>query len=80
MRASHSLILLAALAACDREAGFVAHDLSAGDGPEVLPFASYDLLCAGFTAQSHLQPVSLVFLLDKSGSMGDGINGDPALK
>jgi hypothetical protein len=40
----------------------------------------YDLGCAGSSAKAHLVPVSLVMLLDRSGSMGDGVNGDPNLK
>jgi hypothetical protein len=77
-----SLWLCLALAACDRVAGTVGQDLSVGGDHDLMdrPFPSYDLSCVGFTAQSHLVPVSLVVMLDKSGSMGDGINGDPTLK
>jgi hypothetical protein len=64
---------------CDRQAGFVNHDLSVEDSG-FLPLTQYDLACVGSTAQSHLVPVSLVVMLDRSGSMGDGINGDPKLK
>jgi hypothetical protein len=39
-----------------------------------------DAACATSTAKAQLNPVDLVFMLDKSGSMGDGVNGDPALK
>ena len=41
---------------------------------------AFDLGCASSTAQAQLVPVNLVVLLDASGSMGDGVNGDPALK
>jgi hypothetical protein len=41
---------------------------------------SFDLSCASSTQQAALVPVNLVVLLDRSGSMGDGVNGDPALK
>lgn len=36
--------------------------------------------CAAATAQAELAPVYLVFLLDESGSMGDGKNGDRTVK
>lgn len=36
--------------------------------------------CAAATAQAELAPVYLVFLLDESGSMGDGKNGDRKVK
>jgi Mg-chelatase subunit ChlD len=36
--------------------------------------------CAASTAQAELAPVYLVFLLDESGSMGDGENGDRTKK
>lgn len=36
--------------------------------------------CAASTAQAELSPVYLVFLLDESGSMGDGDNGDRTKK
>jgi hypothetical protein len=83
MRNHHSLALILLLsAACDRDPGTGgnAGDLSfAGDMQEV-PFTSYDLSCVGVTIAAHLVPVSLVFMLDRSGSMGDGVNGDPTLK
>ncbi len=41
---------------------------------------SGDLSCAGVQAKAKLVPVDLVVLVDRSGSLGDGVNGDPALK
>lgn len=41
---------------------------------------SFDLGCASATSAAQLVPVSLVVMLDRSGSMGDGVNGDAALK
>jgi len=85
MRPDHSvrlLVAILALAACDRTAGLVTHDLSGGfgdNGRSAVPPPTI-LSCVGFTAQSHLVPVSLIVMLDKSGSMGDGINGDPTMK
>jgi hypothetical protein len=82
MRNHHSLALLLLLAACDREAGTGGNgnDLSiAGDAGEI-PLTFYDLSCASLTRAAHLVPVSLVFMLDRSGSMGDGVNGDPTMK
>jgi hypothetical protein len=83
MRAVHSLtlILLGALG-CDRTAGYFPADLAVGGDSDmtVVGLPGYDLSCVGFTVESKLVPVSLAFLLDKSGSMGDGVNGDPLLK
>jgi hypothetical protein len=72
----HSLIILLALSSCDRVAGQLPRDLSVNDQP----FTAFDLSCVGFSAQSQLVPASLIFMLDDSGSMGDGTHGDPTLK
>jgi hypothetical protein len=39
-----------------------------------------DFACVGSRSKAELVPVNLVVLLDRSGSMGDGVNGDPKLK
>jgi hypothetical protein len=39
-----------------------------------------DAACASSFAKASLNPVDLVFMFDRSGSMGDGVNGDPNLK
>jgi hypothetical protein len=57
-----ALVLLTALAGCDRVAGFVTHDF----GPP-----TYDLSCAGLVSEAHLPPAGLVILLEASSSMGD---------
>lgn len=49
---------------------------TATDGPS----SNLDSGCASATAQAKLVPVQLVVMLDRSGSMGDGVNGDAALK
>ncbi|HXU69432.1 MAG TPA: vWA domain-containing protein [Polyangia bacterium] len=49
-----------------------------GDGGFVS--TSFDLGCASSSTKAGLVPVNLIMLLDASGSMGDGVNGDPALK
>lgn len=58
-------------------------DLSVGggnnDGSGNTPdFGPLDPGCAMVTAAAKLNKVDLVFLVDRSGSMGDGVNGDPA--
>jgi hypothetical protein len=57
-------------------------DASSADGGMDAGYATtqFDLGCASSTSEAKLVPVNLVILLDRSGSMGDGINGDPALK
>src|SRR5205823_5265568 len=61
---------------CDRDSTSTA-DAGVDAG---FTFTQFDLGCASSSAQAKLIPVNLVVLLDRSGSMGDGINGDPALK
>src|SRR5262249_57473968 len=39
-----------------------------------------NMACAATSAEAQLAPVYLVFLLDESGSMGDGKNGDRKVK
>jgi hypothetical protein len=76
-----SALVLAALAACGcnkspSSGGTAHHDMAMGPGSS----SSFDLSCAGVGQKAMLVPVNLVVLLDRSGSMGDGTNGDPTLK
>jgi hypothetical protein len=70
------LVVLVAVAACHRE--------SSGDpdaGLADLGDPSLDAACATGGAKATLKRLNLVFVYDRSGSMGDGMNGnDPALK
>jgi hypothetical protein len=71
-----ALVLAFALGACDQEPQ--GDDMGAGgDGGSTTEF---DLACGSATSRAELVPVSLVVLLDRSGSMGDGVNGDRTLK
>jgi len=74
-RAAIATVLL--VAACGHSEPGPSTDLGAGDAPVMAPL---DSGCASATAAAKLVPVSLILMLDKSGSMGDGVNGDPALK
>jgi von Willebrand factor type A domain len=73
-----SLVLTTALALAGCHHGKAAPDGGAPDQGFVA--TTYDLGCASSTAKAELVPVELVVLLDRSGSMGDGVNGDPTLK
>lgn len=53
---------------------------SAVGGTEGLSGSGGGESCAAATQQAELAPVYLVFLLDESGSMGDGVNGVRAQK
>jgi hypothetical protein len=75
MRRLAALALVAAACAHDPDPG--ASDLGAGDAIVMAPL---DSGCATASAAAKLVPVSLILMIDKSGSMGDGVNGDPALK
>lgn len=59
-------------------------DLSVGgndkDGGTTPDFGPLDPGCATVTAAAKLNKVDLVFLVDRSGSMGDGVNGDRTKK
>lgn len=59
-------------------------DLSVGgndkDGGNAVDFGPLDPGCATVTAAAKLNKVDLVFLVDRSGSMGDGVNGDRTKK
>ena len=70
------MALLALVAGCHSAARRPA-DLGADAS---FAITSFDLSCASSNQQAALVPVNLVVLLDRSGSMGDGVNGDPALK
>lgn len=82
-----SLTLLAALcvvavAGCGDEVnpngdGGVGGDGGIGDGGEI---PSLDAACAVGGAKAVLKRLNLVVIYDRSGSMGDGVNGDPAQK
>ncbi len=74
--AGRALLLMFLWTGCDRATG------SAVDAgmDATFTFTQFDLGCASSSAQAMLVPVNLVVLLDRSGSMGDGINGDPTLK
>jgi hypothetical protein len=79
MRASLALTMalaLAGAAGCHDDAG----GSDGGTGADGFVTTQFDLGCASSTMQAKLVPVNLVVLLDRSGSMGDGINGDPNLK
>lgn len=72
-------------AGCDNDSsgnGNDKPDLAVGggnqDGGGSVDFGSLDPSCASVTAEAKINKVDLVFLVDRSGSMGDGINGDPA--
>jgi hypothetical protein len=76
MRIAGALIALAAVG-CDSKSAA----MDGGGGvPDAFETSSFDLGCASSGAQAKLIPVNLVVLLDRSGSLGDGINGDPTLK
>src|SRR3954447_12076274 len=68
------LALLVLLAGCHDDA------TPSDGGADGFSTTHFDLGCASSTSEAKLVPVQLVILLDRSGSMGDGINGDPALK
>jgi hypothetical protein len=70
-----ALCTLLCVAGCHESAGAV--DAGADQG---FVTTQFDLGCASSNAQAKLVPVNLVVLLDRSGSMGDGVNGDPTLK
>lgn len=53
---------------------------SGGTGPSPGGGQGPGETCASATEQAELSPVYLVFLLDESGSMGDGANGNRAQK
>jgi hypothetical protein len=80
MRHRHPLIALvlalAAAAGCTREAE---GDPDGGADLASDPFV-FDLSCASTTQKAELKPLNLLVLLDRSGSMGDGVNGDRTLK
>jgi hypothetical protein len=78
-----SLALIAlsiACASCSKSSGGGGggHDMAALH--DAGASTSFDLSCAGTAQKAQLVPVNLVMLLDRSGSMGDGTNGDPNLK
>lgn len=60
-------------------------DLAVGDASgsadgHHFDFGEVDPSCAEVKAMAKLNKVDLLFLLDRSGSMGDGVNGDPTQK
>jgi hypothetical protein len=75
-------IVLLALAGChhDHTAGKTNGADMSFDSDGGFQSTTFDLGCASSTAKAQLVPVQLVVLLDRSGSMGDGVNGDPTLK
>ena len=62
-------------AACNR-----ADPVPDGGSPGSPDGGGVDPACAKSNAKAELKRVNLVFMLDRSGSMGDGMNGDPATK
>lgn len=77
--------LMLASTACTRDAAKGQQDLGGGDGSantdgNAHDFGTIDPSCAEVTQQAKLNRVDLVVLLDRSGSMGDGINGDATKK
>jgi hypothetical protein len=78
---STRLLVCAALllGACDDDSNFEM-DLSGGVNTDAGMLTQFDLACGSASSRAELVPVSLVFVLDRSGSMGDGINGDRTLK
>ncbi len=73
------LVSLLALAGCHHSHATKAAD-AGFDSDGGFASTTFDLGCASSTAKAQLVPVQLVVLLDRSGSMGDGVNGDPTLK
>jgi hypothetical protein len=72
------LMMALGLAACDHApAGAGDGGLDANRSPDG---GGVDPACATASAKAELKRVDLVFMLDRSGSMGDGVNGDPAVK
>ncbi|HEY2746254.1 MAG TPA: hypothetical protein VGL86_16580 [Polyangia bacterium] len=73
---------LALACACAAGVGGCHSPAKNGPGDMATGFVTtaFDLGCASSSSQAKLVPVNLVTLLDASGSMGDGVNGDPALK
>jgi hypothetical protein len=69
------LVLALALAGCHSD-----NAVSDGGVDQGFVTTQFDLGCATSGAEAKLVPVNLVVLLDRSGSMGDGVNGDPSLK
>ena len=53
---------------------------SGKDDLGVAPLIELDAGCVTASARTGLKQVELVVMLDSSGSMGDGVNGDPAQK
>ncbi len=74
-RALAACALVGALAGCHSPAHTGPADMATG-----FVTTAFDLGCASSSSQAQLVPVNLVTLLDASGSMGDGVNGDPTLK
>jgi hypothetical protein len=66
---------LLCLAACNR-----ADPVLDGGSPGSPDGGGVDPACAKSNAKAELKRVNLVFMLDRSGSMGDGMNGDPTTK
>jgi hypothetical protein len=62
--------MLVLLLACDREAGFIFHDLSESH-------LGSDLSCVDFAGASRLVPVSLLFLVDRSAAMDPATRWQP---
>jgi hypothetical protein len=71
-----AVILALSLAGCHSASHAGAADMASGG----FVTTAFDLGCASSSSQAQLVPVNLVTLLDASGSMGDGVNGDPTLK